>query len=148
MKRNLLMLCTTFFCVCLLSNFSNASEKVLSSKEVMKLFSDKKFTVTEAKIDKKTGKKPTYNVHAQADGWVRVVGDSLSQPRAWSVNEDGAFCYSGNLSARNPGQTCGYIVSAGGGKYDMYVIRGAYNPNRKIVGGKKSTHLFTFSNFK
>jgi len=160
MKKIFLLMLITFFCTCTFATISSAQNEALSAKEVTQLFRGKTFTVTVVKPDKKTGKKISpFNVHASQNGMINVAGEpeigtGADEERLWTVSEEGQFCYSRKLiaSSRRMGGTCGFIVPDGAGAYKMYSLSGSKkrskDTNRKIVGGKGSTHLFTFSNFK
>ncbi len=129
--------------------FSWADNKVLSPAQVKKLFSGTTMTVTDPVPDKKTRTNPTYEVQASENGALRVTGEKGGQQtRVWSVRDDGSFCYSRPITRRKGGSTCGYLVPAGPGTYDLYKLRGKYSPNRKIVGASGSEHILTFSNFR
>jgi len=161
MKKVFLLILITFFCTCTFATISNAKNEALSATKVTQLFRGKTFTVNVVKADKKTGKKISpFNVHASSNGTINragepEIGSGAEEARLWTVSEEGQFCYSRKLIARSRrmGGTCGFIVPAGSGKYNMYTLSGSKKrskdgTNRKIVGGKGSTHLFTFSNFK
>jgi hypothetical protein len=160
MKKIFLLMLITFFCTCTFATISSAQNKALSAKKVTQLFKGKTFTVNVVKPDKKTGKKISpFNVHASQNGGINIAGEpeigtGVDEARLWTVSEEGQFCYSRKLiaSSRRMGGTCGFIVSAGSGTYKLYTLSGSgkrsKDSKRKIVGGKGSTHLFTFSNFK
>ena len=160
MKKIFLLILITFFCTCTFATISNAQNEALSAKKVTQLFRGKTFTVNVVKPDKKTGKKISpFNVHASSNGTINVagepeIGSGAEEARLWTVSEEGQFCYSRKLIARSRrlGGTCGFIVAAGSGTYKFYTLSGSKkrskDSNRKIVGGKGSTHLLTFSNFK
>ena len=160
MKKTFLLILITFFCTCTFVTISNAQNEALSAEKVTQLFRGKTFTVNVVKPDKKTGKKISpFNVHASQNGMINVAGEpeigtGTDEARLWTVSEEGQFCYSRKLiaSSRRMGGTCGFIVPDGTGAYNMYRLSGSgkrsKDQKRKIVGGKGSTHLFTFSNFK
>jgi hypothetical protein len=161
MKKIFLLILITFFCTCTFATISNAQNEALSAKKVTQLFRGKTFTVNVVKPDKKTGKKISpFNVHASQNGMINIAGEpeigtGADDARLWTVSEEGQFCYTRKLiaSSRRIGGNCCFVVSGGSGTYKMYTLSGygkrsKDGKNRKIVGGKGSTHLFTFSNFK
>ena len=117
-KQIILLLLITFFCTCGFGEFSNAQDTVLNAKQVNELFTEKTFTVTEAKPDKKTGKVISYQMHASNNGAINVISKEVRpEPRIWSVKEDGSLCYSRKLSQDSRGRNCSYIVPDGKGVY-------------------------------
>jgi len=149
MRKLFLLLLVALFCISTFCTFSWAQNDVLNPEQVRKLFSGTTMTVTDPIPDKKTRKNATYEVQASENGALRVTGEKGStQTRIWSVRDDGSFCYSRPITKRKGGATCGYLVPAGAGAYDMYILKKKYSPKMKIVGAPGSTHILTFSNFK
>lgn len=157
MKKIFSLLVITFLCIFAFGNSLSAQDNPLTAREVTKLFSGKTMTITGPEPDKKTGEIISIKAHASQDGFIRVLDEEAIGPakgRIWSVTEEGKFCYSYKLiqSSRSGGRTCGFIVSAGNGVYNMYHLSGtgkkSADRNRKIVGGKGSKHIWTFSNFQ
>lgn len=149
MRTLFLILLVTLCCTFIFGTNLWADNDVLSAEQVQKLFNDKTMMVTDPIPDKKTRKLTTYNVEASSNGALRVTGEEgFAQTRVWSVREDGAFCYSIPITRRRGGATCGYLVPAGAGAYDMYTLKKKYSSKLKIVGAPGSTHILTFSNFK
>ena len=151
MKKNFCLIVAVLFCTCTFGSFAFAAtgDEVLTATQASSLFSDKTFTVSDAKPDKATGKISSHTAHASSDGTVRnISGDYPQAQRAWYVKEDGMVCYTSKISSKRLKSHCGYIVSMGSGVYNMYQLRGTYHPDRLVVGAKGSEHIVTFSNFR
>ncbi|MGW8161854.1 MAG: hypothetical protein ACWGN1_06365 [Desulfobulbales bacterium] len=143
-KQNVLLVVTLFISITTVS-FSWAQDEALNAEQVKQLFSGKTMTVTDPVQDKKTRENSTYEVQATDDGLLRVKGENdASHSRVWSVREDGSFCYSRPITRRRGGGTCGYLVPTEPGVYEMYLLKGKYSPNRKIIGAPGSEHILTF----
>lgn len=148
-KFNVPLLIALFITLSLVA-FSWAAGEALNADQVKQLFSGKTMTVTDPVPDKKTRMNPVYEVKATEDGLLRVTGEEGdAHSRVWSVRNDGSFCYSRPITKRKGGATCGYLVPADeSGVYDMYLLKGKFSQNRKIVGAPGSEHILTFSNFR
>ncbi len=155
MKKHVFVILAAVLLSVTLASLASAGT-ALTAAEVKALVSGKTFTVSDAQINKETGEKDTFTIRAYEGGVIQEVDNPDSgqqEPRVWSVNENGSFCYSGKFTRRNRSvRHCGYIVPAGSGIYEMYELR--MSPTKKkniqnIVFPNKNTRLlFTFSNFK
>ena len=158
MKKIFFVLFFAFFCIGTFATFSSAqSSSVLTAQQVAQLFSGRTAIVTDPVPDKSTGRNHSVKVHFSQDGFASVLNEEAVGPakgRIWSLTEEGQFCFSYKLMARSGrvGRTCGFIAPRGSGVYDMYQLSGGpkdkADRNRKIVGGKGSKHILTFSNFQ
>jgi hypothetical protein len=126
----------TFMTITTLHTAAMARGKDLTPAELNSLFSDKTFSVENLR---ETGKEAS-KVYATDMGGLRIIAASgASSTRAWSVRENGTFCYSAPATNRKGGGTCGYIVHEGQGMYKMYKQKGK---------DRKGKALFLFSNFQ
>jgi len=130
------LLFLTLMTIAALHTNALAKGKDLIPAELNSLFSDKTFSVKDLRDPGKEASK----VYATDMGGLRIIQASgASSTRAWSVRENGTFCYSAPATNRKGGGTCGYIVTEGQGAYKMYKQKGK---------DRKGKALFLFSNFK
>lgn len=141
---------TVMLCMFIVPSISSGTdEKLLSSKQIRALFTEKTMTVTNVKDSKKGDSKRVKLYTSQAGTAQTLLDEGETRTRIWHVTDDGRICFSRPITRRNQGSTCGQIVYDGQGVYRMYLTKDIkQNKNGRISGASKKDLLLEFSNFK